>query len=292
MEQNPRKLHLRTYFKALIKLTRVNNLAIIFCTQLITAVFLVGPPAYWDFYLTDSFLWYILASTFFIAAAGYIINDYYDIKIDIINKPQRVVIGRIIKRRTALILNFSLNFIGLAISALAGWKILLFNGFAIFLLWLYSNDLKRRPLIGNITISLLAAMALIVIGLHYKEHIFLCSVYALFAFFSNLMRELVKDMEDMRGDATFGCKTFPIAFGVRKSKNLIILFCVGMVANFTLLYNFFSIWSGLYFIFLVFLPLIYFIAKLMKADTVKDYSHLSTLCKLIMVSGIFSMIII
>ncbi|MCE2734732.1 MAG: geranylgeranylglycerol-phosphate geranylgeranyltransferase, partial [Flammeovirgaceae bacterium] len=201
-----------SFFSAMLRLTRFGNLLIIGFAQTATAFFLVGSHTWQTFSL-----WLLSSSTIIIAAAGYIINDYYDIKIDYINKPERVVIGKIIPRRFAILFHTLFSVGGIAIGFYLSWQIGVIHFFSAFMLWLYSNSLKRLPLIGNVVIAFLTALSVFIIAVFYKTNINLILIYSLFAFFISLVREVVKDMEDLKGDITFGCKTLPILWGIRKT---------------------------------------------------------------------------
>ncbi len=144
-------------FKGILKITRVHNLIYIAFTQYLVAIFLSNHPIFWRETIFDIYLFMIVLSTNCIAAAGYIINDYYDVKIDYINRPDQVVVGKYLKRRMALAANSVLNFLGISLSLLVHWKIGVFSFACAFLLWWYSNHLKRLPLIGNIAIALLTS---------------------------------------------------------------------------------------------------------------------------------------
>ncbi|MCR6639748.1 MAG: geranylgeranylglycerol-phosphate geranylgeranyltransferase [Sporocytophaga sp.] len=244
-----------------------------------------------------SFLLLTLA-TVCIAAAGYIINDYYDIKIDIINKPGRVVIGRIFKRRTAMIFHFILNGTGIIAGLMMGLRLGIIIAFCGFLLWLYSNQLKRQPLSGNIAISFLTALSIMLVGIFAKERYISVLVYAVFAFFISLIREIVKDMEDVKGDANFGCKTLPIIWGIRKTKSF--LFIIGIIFIVSLIIGYFWLMRenpyNLYFIgyniFFVIFPFFIFLIYLSRADTIIDFKKLSIFCKVIMLTGVLSMLFV
>ena len=169
-------------------------------------------------------------------------------------------------------------------------QIFLANVLAVFFLWLYSNRLKRMPLLGNITVALLTSASLMILTFLFNDNARLVIVYSFFAFFVNLIREIIKDMEDMRGDKAFGCRTLPIVIGIRKSK----LFIYALMIIFVILLSWLVIEQNnsflkVYFVILV-IPGSFFIYKLMKADTVKDYNQLSLYSKLIMLSGIVSMV--
>lgn len=255
--------------------------------QYFASCFLIDRALLWDWHLL------VLAmSTTIIAAAGYIINDYYDIKIDLINKPDRVVIGKGITRRYALFSHTTLSVIGIALGFLLGLRIAAIHFVSVFLLWSYSNYLKRQPFIGNFTVALLTGVSVLLVNVLYHQHHALVGIYALFAFFMTLMREIVKDMEDLKGDNTFGCRTLPIVWGLRKTKGLIylLLFAFGVLMVY-LNYAYTKL-PGYYFMIFLFVPLGLFVSRLSVADTKKDFYWLSQWCKIIMLLGILSMVFV
>ena len=275
--------------KSLLQVMRWPNLLIIVLTQYFTAIFLIGDLNNWKDYLYDYRLFLLSLSTALIAAAGYIINDYYDIKIDYINKPEKVIIGKIIKRRVALAIHLGLNLIALAIGIFLSIWIGLIHFISIFLLWFYSNHLKRLPLIGNLIVAVLTGATVLILSLLYDSGI-IVFVYALFAFSITLIREIIKDMEDLKGDANFGCRTLPVIWGIRKSKRFLYLIIIGFLASlFIMISEIKNPYLNQYFI-LFLIPMFYFTFKLVKSDSRKNFSFLSNFCKLLMITGILSMI--
>ncbi|UXE66239.1 MAG: geranylgeranylglycerol-phosphate geranylgeranyltransferase [Chryseotalea sp. WA131a] len=274
---------------ALFRLTRFWNLAIIALAQYFTAYFLFNQR---QAVFTDIWLFLLSGSTILIAAAGYIINDYYDIKIDLINKPDRVVIGKTITRRYAILFHTVISFLGVAAGLLINWKVGALNFVCAFLLWLYSNNLKRLPLIGNVVVAFLTGLSIFMLVFLYNQYLPFVVVYSLFAFFMTLIREVVKDMEDMKGDTTFGCKTLPIVWGIRKTKSFVyVIVVIFSILVLWLDYRELKI-SWIYFIPLLFLPMSVLVFRLIKADTKKEFYQLSQLCKIIMLLGIISMVFI
>jgi 4-hydroxybenzoate polyprenyltransferase len=274
---------------ALFRLTRFWNLAIIALAQYFTAYFLFNQR---QAVFTDIWLFLLSGSTILIAAAGYIINDYYDIKIDLINKPDRVVIGKTITRRYAILFHTVISFLGVAAGLLINWKVGALNFVCAFLLWLYSNNLKRLPLIGNVVVAFLTGLSIFMLVFLYNQYLPFVMVYSLFAFFMTLIREVVKDMEDMKGDTTFGCKTLPIVWGIRKTKSFVyVIVVIFSILVLWLDYQELKI-SWIYFIPLLFLPMSVLVFRLIKADTKKEFYQLSQLCKIIMLLGIISMVFI
>ena len=275
--------------RGIARITRVQNLVMIALTQYFTAYFLVDVHPSRRSYLFDTDLLLLVLSTVMIAAAGYVINDYYDVKIDFINKPQRVVVGTVLRRRLVIVAHTVLTVVGILLGTVLSWKVGAIHLSAAFLLWWYSNRLKRYPLVGNISIAVLSGLAIAVIGLYYQQQQFLVFTYALFAFSISLLREIIKDMEDRQGDELFGCQTLPIIWGISKTKSLLyvlsgffiflLFFLSGTLGNRTLI---------IYFLLLI-IPIAYFITKLVYAHTKRDFAYLSDFCKLLMLSGILSM---
>jgi len=270
--------------RALLRLTRFWNLAIIGMSQYFAAIFLINRELLFDWKLLI-----LASSTAIIAGAGYIINDYYDIKIDLINKPDRVVIGKSITRRYALFFHSILSIVGIFLGFMLGWKIGVIHFLSVFLLWWYSNSLKRQPFIGNFVVAWLTSISIVLVNILYGLNNPLVVIYALFAFFMTLIREIVKDMEDLKGDNTFGCKTLPIVWGIRKTKWIIYVLLVLLGASVVLLNERYSQLPLSYFLIFLYIPLGLLLVRLIRADTRKDFYWLSQLCKIIMLFGVVSM---
>lgn len=275
-----------------IRLTRFGNLLIIACVQYFTVLFLVSDDFGWKSHLSSERLFLLSLSNILIAAAGYIINDYYDVKIDYINKPDRVVVGKVIKRRIVMVAHIALNFTGIALGFLVSPIIAIINFGCVLLLWLYSNQLKRLPLIGNIAVTFLTGFSIYIIEIYYQTNNSFILIYALFAGGFTLIREIVKDLEDMKGDASFGCRTLPVVLGIRKTKNIIFLISTLFTVGISLLlfhnneWEYYWLMSGNIIAILILLILLY------RADTVKHFHQLSTITKIIMLLGILSMALV
>jgi 4-hydroxybenzoate polyprenyltransferase len=276
-------------FWSLIKISRPVNLIILAFAQLMTAHFLVRTTQKGLPVLQDSNLYLIILSTVILAAAGYMINDYYDVKIDYINKPEEVIVGKSMRRRVVIFFHSLLNFSGISIGLIASPKIAFINFIAAFLLWLYSNTLKRLPFIGNFTVALLTGTSIWMIGFYYQKSELLVLTYAIFAFFINLIREIIKDIEDRQGDRKHGCRTLPIVLGFRNTKKVIfaiaiIFVCAILIVTFKInnpqLFLYFSGLSILFFLFMY---------KIYMADRKAHFTQLSVLSKLLMLTGILSM---
>lgn len=279
------------FIKGFLRLIRVQNLLIVVGTQYLARIALIGPREEWSRVLFDGRMVILTLSTVCIAAAGYIINDYFDVKIDIVNKPERVIIGRYLKRRWAITAHQVLNVVGclLGLLLLNRW-VFAVDLLSVSLLWFYSANLKRQPFIGNLVVSFLTALSLIVMAVYYKQNENLLLVYAAFAFVVSLVREIIKDMEDVRGDARYGCRTLPIVWGIRRTKSLLYVIIAAFIMTLFLIAD---SWDNprLGWIFMLLLiPVAWLVYRLVLADTRREYSYLSNLCKLIMLMGVLTMV--
>jgi 4-hydroxybenzoate polyprenyltransferase and related prenyltransferases len=303
-------------FSAFFKLVRWPNLFFIALTQFLFRFFVL------HFVYSNSngvaamklslalFCLLVLASVC-IAAAGYIINDYFDVNIDLVNKPAKLIVDRYIKRRWTIVLHIVLSLIGFIISCYVGYKLLnfyipLFNLLAIIALWFYSTTFKKKLLVGNVIISLLTAWVILVLTFsEYRFHVIatddswkrlikLSFIYAGFAFIISLIREVIKDMEDMPGDAKYGCTTMPIVWGVQVSKvfaGVWLVVIIAAVAAIQIYVLHLGWWlSSLYSLLTIIVPLLWVLRKLYMAQSSKDFHRLSNVIKWVMLTGILSMI--
>jgi 4-hydroxybenzoate polyprenyltransferase len=308
---------------SLLRLVRWPNLIFIALTQLLFYYCIVVPsmPAsYYQFSqrLTPLVLMLLVSASVLIAAAGYIINDYFDINIDRVNKPGKMVVEKVIKRRTAIILHILMSFAGIAISGYVSYKtsrvIVLANIGCVILLWFYSTSFKKKLLSGNIIISLLTAWVIIVLYFavntvylntaaqpaeiaNAMKRIFKFGVlYAGFAFIISLIREVVKDIEDMEGDEKYGCKTMPIVWGVPAAKVfvgvwvVVLAGAIGVVVTYMLLSGWWL--SALYCFLLLIIPLLTVLKQFYKAQQAEQYHAVSSKIKWIMFIGIVSMLLL
>jgi 4-hydroxybenzoate polyprenyltransferase len=143
--------------------------------------------------------------------------------------------------------------------------------------------------VGNITVAILTGLSIILVGFVYHSQNPLIFIYASFAFFMTLIREIIKDMEDLKGDNTFGCKTLPIVYGLRKTKFVIYSILAAFAVIVIILNYFYKALPFMYYVLFLFVPLLLFTFYLIRADMKKDFSRLSTFCKVIMLLGILSM---
>lgn len=305
---------------AFLRLIRTVNLLFIVLTQFLFQYCIVIPilqKAGLSTKLDVTLFWLLVLASVFIAAAGYIINDYFDLNIDRINKPEKLVIEKHIKRRWAIAWHMMLSATGVALSFYIGWKInhtilLGFSNLAcVILLWVYSTTFKKQLLTGNIIISLLTGWVVLVLFVAELELLFitandpalikaisqiykLAALYGGFAFIISLIREVIKDIEDMPGDQKYGCRTMPIVWGVNVSKIFAATWLVVLIAVILLLqlyvFPYEWWWSIIYAVLFILIPLVIIFRKLTRAQGIDDYRSLSKWVKVVMMTGILSMI--
>ncbi|WP_426061158.1 geranylgeranylglycerol-phosphate geranylgeranyltransferase [Hymenobacter sp. B1770] len=285
---------LRTALPTLVRWP--NLLIMLLCLALVRAGLLLPelPPA--TALLNPRFGALVLAALL-VAAGGYIINDYYDIKIDAINRPDRLVIGRVVHRRKAMLAHLLLSGVGVL---LAGWLHPVLGAVTLgtaLLLWGYSARFKRVALVGNVSIATLTAALVLLpelqLQLERNDSNSVVWPYALAAFLLTVVREVLKDVEDMRGDAQHGCRTLPLVVGVAQTKWVAGIF-LGCLALLTLgaTGNMFvsGHWPlGTWLTVLVLLPMAQLTRLLIRADRRRHFKHLSAWCKGIMLAGVLSM---
>lgn len=292
------------------------NLLFIALTQVLF-YYIIFPYAYdavnldpQEIFLKPHILTWIVLSSVFIAAAGYIINDYFDVNIDLVNKGEKIIIGNHVNRRTAILMHAMFSLAGMLCIVYAGYRLKniylpFFNLLAILLLLFYSTTFKRKLLIGNLIISVLTAWVIFVLPvaeyrLDMKNHgawqliLKYAIIYGGFAFIISLIREVIKDMEDAEGDLRFGCTTMPLVWGIPASKvfaGVWIVVLAGMVLTLVVYILTFGRWIVFFYgVAAIVLPLGYVLKNLFSAITPQDFHQLSIRVKLIMLTGILSMI--
>ncbi len=281
MKKNGQKIF---YFFQLI---RYQNLAIIIFTLLFAKYFLISPASSLRF-AND---WVLLVfSTVLIAAGGYIINDFYDRKIDEINKPHKILIGNIFTPNFALYFYAGFNIIAVISGFFISSYIGLIEIFCVLNLYLYARYFKKIALLGNVLVAFLSALVVLIVNVLYLQHFPLVYIFGIFAFFISLIRELIKDIEDIEGDRTGGCRTFPILYGILNTKRLIYCLLLIFIAMlFTVPYylllsqNLMQISNITVVVLLLFLTY-----KLHLAKQKSDFHFLSSFCKLLMLIGMLS----
>lgn len=294
---------------AFFKLIRWKNLLLILYTQLLLKYYFFTSFNITT-KLTDFQFFILIFSIILITASGYIINDIFDINTDLINKPEKVIISKKITVDKGKKLYLLINTIGIALGIYLSLNIqkptfsFLFIG-ASLLLYYYSKNFKSKPLIGNVIVSFLIAISILIIiwfdiDFSIKTHsqqLIIYSVWFLsfFAFFLNLIREIIKDIEDINGDYALNMNTLPILVGRKRTRYLASVICafpLSLLLFILIKYSFEYKFTMLYLLIGTFLPILYVAIKLLNVKTPKNLNKLSTLLKIIMFLGINSLVIL
>lgn len=302
-----------------IKLIRWPNLVIIAVTMFLVRYFVVWPglsPFGTDAIAPIPLFLLLVLSFVLLAAAGYVINDIADIDVDSINKPDKVLVGRTISFKNAYNFYYLLNGLVVVISLVLGiilksWRLSMIILMMIGLLWFYSKKYKRMNLIGNVVVAFASSMALMIVWLcdffylSLQPELFTNAsdafpaittsllAYTLFSFLTSLIREMVKDLEDMEGDKRFGCKTFPVVAGKNTAKLSVI--AVGFILFFLIAYWQFVLFQKTFFLAAGALVatniiLLYILLRLFKSEEKEDFRFVANAAKLLMISGMISML--
>jgi 4-hydroxybenzoate polyprenyltransferase len=296
---------------SILKLIRYKNLLMIALVQLLIKYALFEPFGV-TITLNGFGFGLLMLSTLCIAAAGNIINDIYDVETDTINKPDKVIVGKTVSEKTAYNLFIILNVIGVGLGFYLSHLVDKSAFFALFviisaLLYVYATYLKQIVLIGNIVISCLVALSIIIVGLfellpaitpeNQETQLTFFKIlldYALFAFVINLIREIAKDIEDIDGDHKAGMNTLPIAIGRERASK--VVFALTLLPLFGVAYYIMTylykhpIAVGCFLVFII-APLLYISIKSFNAKTKKEYHHISNMLKLVMLFVMLSLLL-
>ena len=295
----------------ILRLVRLPNLLLIVLAQVLVRYCLVIPAFRAEYFVTGFFppglsdLQFILlvVSTVLLAAGGYMINDYYDVDIDSINKPDKVIVGERIPANTVLTAYGILTALGCLLGIYLAFSIgkLMVLGsihvFVAFSLWIYAAQLKKQLLVGNVRVALLSALSLLIVGLFEPEfyrNIIILAPYAVFAFVLSLVREIIKDMEDLDGDERGQVKSLPVRFGIKRTRLvvlvLILLTAWGLAEVLRLAFYNNPVFSFRNMVILCEFPFAILLYLVATASEKKDFRIASLFSKVIMFLGVASML--
>ncbi len=276
------------FVKGVLLASRIPNLLIIALAQILSAYMLSSTK---PVELLDFRLMLLVLSTMMVAAGGYIINDYYDQKIDMVNRPEKVVIGFMLSRRKAMAVHLFISLLAIVLGFLVSWKIGLLHVFSVSLLWFYSN-LLRRYFIGKITIAVLASLSILAVGLMTEVVSYRLMAFSAFGASIIWIRELIKDLENAPGERAFGVESMPEVWGISGTKNFILL--IGLVSIGLLIYFLVEVespWFTYYYIGMA-LPVTIFSVMLFRADRKVHFTRLRRFTNLLILAGLLSMLIV
>ncbi|MCK8142792.1 geranylgeranylglycerol-phosphate geranylgeranyltransferase [Flavobacterium sp. I-SCBP12n] len=289
---------------SLFSVVRGYNIPIIILAQYLSAVFILAPEKRALDILLDFNLFILVFASSLTIASGYIINNFYDSQKDLINRPNKSMLDRLVSQKTKLSVYFTLNFIVALMALFVSWRVFLFFSGYIFFIWFYSHKIKKYPLIGNLTAALLAVLPFFAILLYfytripfedidnYKRQLGVIFSHATFLFILLLIREMIKDLENLKGDLANGYKTIPIVYGEMISKQIITTLTVLIIIPVYVLIEISDVgFMDIYF-YSCLIILIFFLLYLWKANRKGQFLFLHNVLKFLIVAGVFCIVLI
>ncbi|MBC2837842.1 geranylgeranylglycerol-phosphate geranylgeranyltransferase [Robiginitalea sp. SC105] len=277
---------------SLFSIVRGYNILIIILAQYLAAIYILAPDRPLRQVVLDGNLFVIVLCSAMVIAGGYIINNFYDSEKDLINKPRKTMLDRLVSQRVKIYSYFILNFLAVLLGAYVSFRAALFFAAYIFGIWLYSHRLKKIAFVGNFVSATLAIAPFFAVFVYYKNFETVIFVHALFLFLLILSRELIKDMENLAGDLAQDYRTIAVRYGTVASKRYIsLLVLLTFIPSFLLIRYFDVGYMYLYFIACSLLLLL-FLVLLWGANSKKHYVWLHNILKFIIVSGVFGILLI
>lgn len=277
---------------SLFSVVRGYNILVVIIAQYLTSAFILAHDKPLREILFDANLFFLVLASSSVIASGYIINNFYDSEKDLINRPKKTMLDRFISQRTKLSVYFILNFASIFFASYVSFRAVVFFSAYIFIIWLYSYRLKRILFLGNLIASILAITPFFVIFIYYKNFETVIFIHATFLYLMIVMRELVKDLENMQGDLAQNYQTIPLVYGEKWSKFFLIICAVLAIVPLMLLVTRFEIGHMNYYFYGSLVLLIIFLLLLFFSRAKWQYLLLHNILKLIIVAGVFSILLI
>lgn len=285
------KLVLQKLF-SLFSVVRGYNILIIVLAQYLSSIYILAKDTPLKEVVLDSKLFVLVFATSLVVAAGYIINNFYDSEKDLINRPKKTMLDRLVSQQTKLSVYFVLNIVTVVLASYVSFKAVLFFSSYIFMIWFYSHKLKKYPFIGNIIASSLAIAPFFIVFVYYQNFDTVVFFHGFYLILIISMREITKDLENLKGDLTLGYQTLPVAYGIKMTKQLLSVLLLFTFITIGCLLAYFDIGKMDYYFYFSILILGFYIIKLWQANKKVQYVLLHNLLKLIIVVGAFSIVLI
>lgn len=287
-----RQKHILLKFFSLFSVVRGYNILVVVIAQYLASIYIFAPDKTIKSVLFDvNLLMLVLASSATIAA-GYIINSFYDSEKDLINKPTKTMLDRLVSQNTKLSFYFVLNFLAIVFASYVSFRAVIFFSIYIFAIWLYSHRLKKQPIVGNLVSAILTVTPFFAIFIYYQNFELVIFAHAIFLFLLVSMRELTKDLENIKGDLALDYKTVPVVHGEKVSKSMLTIMSLLTIVSAVILILFFQVGHMYYFFYLSIGLLILFLFILWKSNKKTHYLILHNILKFIIVLGVFSILLI
>ena len=242
-----KRILLKTF--SLFSAVRGYNILVVIIAQYLASAFILSPGLPLRDVLFDANLFFLILASASVIASGYIINNFYDSEKDLINRPRKTMLDRVVSQRTKLSVYFLLNFAAVFFASYVSFRAVVFFSIYIFVIWLYSYRLKKILILGNLVASVLAITPFFIVFVYYKNFETVIFIHAMFLYLMIVMRELVKDLENMQGDLAQGYRTIPIVFGERWSKVFLMICALLAVIPTLLLITRFDIGYMIYYFY-------------------------------------------
>ncbi len=284
--------HILLKFFSMFSVVRGYNILIIVIAQYLTAVYILAYNKPLKTVVYDVNLLLLVLASAAVIAAGYIINNFYDSEKDLINRPLKSKLDRLVSQNTKLSFYFVLNFIAVIMASYVAFPAVVFFSVYIFSIWFYSHKLKKLPFIGNLTSAVLTILPFFAIFMYYKNFETVIFVHAVFLFLIIAMRELTKDLENIKGDIAQNYSTIPVVYGEHVSKVMLtILVLITLLPMYLLLFCF-EVGHMCVFFYLSSCLLVLFLALLWQSKTKMHYLILHNILKFIILAGVFSILLL
>ena len=272
----------------LLSLVRWYSILAVMVAQYLSALFLLNRGVSKIDLLLDPQLHISIFATAFIIASGFIINSFYDLERDTVNRPDRVIFSRLVSQTTCLNMYFFFNTVGVVLSFYVSKRVMLFNFLFSIALWFYSHKLKKKAFLGELSAALLNIAPFFVVVIYYRIFTFDIFLYLSFIGLMIIIREIIKDVLSEKGDLIFGYETLPVKVGMRVTKQTIALFMIMTLIPFSILFYLHGFTLVMGYFFLGEILVIVSGYLLIKASTDSDFERLNTIYKFLTFAGILS----
>ena len=284
--------HILLKFFSMFSVVRGYNVLMVVVAQYVTAIYILAHDKSVREVVFDLNLFMLVLASSATIAGGYIINNFYDSEKDLINRPQKSMLDRLISQNTKLSFYFVLNLLAIIMASYVSFKAVVFFALYIFGIWFYSHKLKKMPFVGNLTSAVLTITPFFAIFMYYQNFEHVIFVQAAYLFLIISMRELTKDLENIPGDLAQGYKTIPITYGEKYSKIMLTVLAFLTIVPAYFLLTRYDIGYMYYFFYLTLFLLAIFLVLLWNSNSKKHYLILHNILKFIIFSGVFSILLI
>lgn len=291
MSSSKSKTFLKKIF-SLLSVIRGYNILVLVVAQYLASIFIFSPERALQPILFDYSLHIIIFATICVVASGYIINNFYDVNLDKINRPIKTGIDNYVKQSTKLRIYFFLNFLAFVLSLTVSIRAALFFAVYIFGIWFYSHKLKRYPFTGIVVATILTVLPFFAVFVHFKNFSTIIFVHAIFLFLVLMVRELIKDLQGIKGAIANNYKTFPVVYGEQKTKRLCYVLLLLSIVPVVVLFSYPAMSYMRYYFYFTLLVLLFVGFKLRTSKDIKQYTFLHNVLKFLLLIGVFSLIFI